>query len=134
MTTPAQASVRHARLWDLLGVILVLGTVVTGLLPAKQMPKLPLNDKIEHIIAYLVLALWFGGLLEPRRYWRLTVWLLALGGGIEIAQGLMHMGREADWFDFYADATGVVAGIALCQLGVRHWVRWAERLLGLAGG
>jgi len=46
------------------------------------------------VVAYLALSLWFGGLLAPRDYFRLALGLLALGGGIEIAQGLMGLGAR----------------------------------------
>ena len=78
-------------------------------------------------MSYLVLALWFGGLLPVRRYAWLALALLALGGGIEIAQGAMGLGRTADWHDFYADAFGTAAGMGLCLAGLRHWVQWLEQ-------
>ena len=88
-----------------------------------------MNDKLEHMIAYGGLALCYGGLLAPRRYPYLGLALLALGGGIEIAQGLMGWGRDADWRDFYADALGAALGLSLCMAGLRHWPSWVERWL-----
>jgi VanZ family protein len=55
--------------------------------------------------------------------------LLLLGGGIEIAQGLMGMGRESDIRDFAADTVGVALGLGLCLLGLRYWVAGCEWLL-----
>jgi hypothetical protein len=88
-----------------------------------------MTDKLEHMIAYGGLALCYGGLMAPRRYGYLGLALLVLGGGIEIAQGLMGWGREADWRDFYADAFGTAVGLALCMAGLRHWTSWADRWL-----
>jgi hypothetical protein len=59
----------------------------------------------------------------------LAALLLALGAAIEVAQGLMAIGRDADLHDFYADAGGVALGLGLCLAGLRHWARWVERCL-----
>ncbi len=118
---------RYSRAWYLFGVILTFVVIVTSLVPARDLPHLRVSDKLEHLIAYCSLALWFGGLLPPRRYLQLGLALLALGGGIEIVQGLMGLGREADWRDFYADALGTAFGLSLCMAGLRHWASWLEQ-------
>jgi VanZ family protein len=119
----------HVKLWYALGIVLTLGVVVSSLVPARDLPRLYISDKTEHIIAYSGLALWFGGLLKPQRYGLLGFLLLLLGGGIEIAQGLMGMGRESDIRDFAADTVGVALGLGLCLLGLRYWVAGFEWLL-----
>jgi hypothetical protein len=120
-------TLRHARLWYLLGIGLTLTVIVASLVPARDLPHVRVSDKVEHFVAYGSLALWFGGLLPLRKYPWLALALLALGGGIEITQGLMGLGREADWRDFYADAWGTALGLGLCLAGLRHWVRWLEQ-------
>jgi VanZ family protein len=128
MSTPTTANgTRHARLWYALGALLTLAVVVTSLLPARELPRLHVSDKLEHLLAYLSLAIWFGGLVRVRRYLWLALALLALGGSIEIAQGLMGLGREADWRDFIAGACGVGLGLLSGLCGLRHWVRWLEQ-------
>lgn len=119
----------HARTWYTVGLLMTAIVVVTSLLPPGDLPQLGINDKVEHGLAYTALTLWFGGLVEPRRYLWLALLLLALGGAIEIAQGLMGLGRQADVRDLYADSYGIAAGLLFCLLGVRHWVRWSERWL-----
>lgn len=118
---------RHYLTWYFLGALLTLVVVVSSLVPNEDLPHVRVSDKVEHIVAYSGLALWFGGLMSPRRYLYLALVLLALGGGIEIAQGLMGLGREADWRDFYADAFGVALGISLCLAGLQHWASWLEK-------
>ena len=118
---------RHHRVWYLLGAVLTLVVIVSGLVPSEDLPRLQLSDKFEHLIAYVGLAVWFGGLLPPRRYVSLALVLLALGGGIEIAQGLMGLGREADWRDFLADALGVGFGLSLSLAGLQYWASWLEQ-------
>jgi VanZ family protein len=117
----------HARFWYLLGALLTLGVIVSSLVPAHDLPNVSVNDKVEHIVAYTALAIWFGGLLERKSYVRVALWLLALGGGIEIAQGLMGLGRTADVRDFLADGLGVLIGLGACLAGLGHWVSWIER-------
>ena len=118
---------RHARVWYVFGAVLTLLVVIGSLLPARDLPSLFLSDKLQHLLAYLALTLWFGGLMAPRRYLLLALGLLALGGGIEIVQGLMGLGREADWRDFLADALGIGLGLSLCMAGLRHWAAWLEQ-------
>lgn len=118
---------RHHRVWYLLGAVLTLVVIVSGLVPSEDLPHWQLSDKFEHLIAYTGLAVWFGGLLRPRRYLQLALALLALGGGIEIAQGLMGLGREADWRDFLADALGVGFGLSLSLAGLQYWASWLEQ-------
>jgi VanZ family protein len=116
----------HWLFWYVVGFLLVAVVLVASLVPTRDLPSVSVNDKIEHFGAYAALALWFGGLTEPRNYYRLSLWLLVMGGGIEIAQGAMNIGRQAEWNDFFADGAGVVAGLALCLMGLRHWASWIE--------
>jgi hypothetical protein len=120
------SSVQNARFWHVVGVGLILIVVVSCLVPVGSVPNFGMSDKLEHMIAYGGLALCYGGLMMPRRYVYLGLALLALGGGIEIAQGLMGWGRNADWRDFYADALGTALGLSLCMAGLRHWPSWAD--------
>ncbi len=117
----------HLRRWYLLGLLLVLAVLYTSLAPASDLPPIGFNDKLEHGSAYMLMALWFGGLVPMRQYGWLAAALLALGGGIEIAQGLMQLGRTADILDFAADGAGMAAGLLLCLCGLRHWASWIER-------
>lgn len=118
---------RHARVWYVIGSALTMLVIVSSLVPSRDLPHLRVSDKVEHLVAYFGLALWFGGLVPLRRYLALALALLMLGGGIEIAQGLMGLGREADWRDFYADSLGVGLGLAVCMAGLRHWATWFEQ-------
>jgi VanZ family protein len=117
----------HARTWYVLGVLLTLAVIFVCLMPARDLPSVSVNDKVEHITAYVALAIWFGGLFTRRAYLWLALGLLVLGGGIEIAQGLMGLGRTADVKDFLADGLGVLIGLGACLAGFEHWVSWIER-------
>jgi VanZ family protein len=59
----------------------------------------------------------------------IAILMLLFGGGIEIAQGAMGLGRDADIMDFVADSVGVVVALIALYLGLGAWPRWIERLI-----
>jgi VanZ family protein len=128
----ARQDLRLARLWWAAGWILLVSVTWSCLEPARYVPNLHVSDKFEHAAAYFLMALWFGGLLERRRYPLLALGLLVLGAIIEVAQGLMGWGRQMDFWDFVADAQGVVLAIALLYAGLGSWMSQLERLFGLS--
>lgn len=83
-------------------------------LPDTDMPLFPHADKAVHAAMFFGLA--FVALADLRLCRRrrleagvciaVAVASAALGGGIELLQHAMGMGRGADWFDFAADAIG----------------------------
>lgn len=89
----------------------LLAVIVLCLLPAEALPPVPLWDKFEHFAAYGMLAA-AGGVGYPTRGARAKVvlCLLALGVGIEVAQGFVP-GREASAMDMLANAIGAVTGV-----------------------
>jgi VanZ family protein len=78
------------------------------LAPSRDLPKVNLWDKEEHAIAWFVLAA-TGLLLSPRRPRAIALYAFGVGAFVEIAQGLMGLGRDADWHDLAADSVGIVA-------------------------
>ena len=120
------------KLWWILGVLLVVLVVVVCLLPGGDLPSTPFNDKINHFISHCALAVWFAGLMPQRRWWKIFLGLLALGIAIEVAQGLMHAGRESDPLDVAANSVGAAAGLAMAWLGLARWPELVSRLLGRA--
>lgn len=121
------ARVTHARVWYIAGVALTIFVVTLSLLPARDVPRIGVSDKIEHAAAFALLTVWFAGLVTPRHYIWLALALLGLGGGIEIAQWVMGLGRYADVRDFIADGVGIAFGLTLSLLGLRHWAGFIER-------
>jgi VanZ family protein len=76
-------------------------------------------DKLLHAGGFFVLTLLAGRASEGGRIgFALAVGLVALGGGLELAQSFIP-GRTTDVFDFLANTVGVVAGMFV------H--RWHER-------
>ena len=123
-------SLRFPRLWLSLGWTAVALAVVVCLVPISELPQPPkLSDKAEHFIAYVVLSLWFAGIYARSRYWAIALGLTLLGVLIELAQGAMHYGRQADPADVIANCSGIVAGLMLCWFGLGSWMQRVESLV-----
>jgi VanZ family protein len=120
---------RLARLWWALGWALVVFITVSCLEPPRYVPNLHLWDKAEHALAFGGMALWFGGLVRRSRYLLVAFVMLLFGGGIEIAQGVMRLGRDMDIMDFLADGVGISIALTALYLGLGAWACWAERMI-----
>lgn len=99
---------------------LVLGVMLALLIASLTLTPLPADrimtggiDKVYHFLAFA--ALIFPVILTDSRRWLWAVPLaVAYGGAIELIQP--SVGRTADWLDFGADLTGVLAGAALAEI------------------
>ena len=87
-------------------------------------------DKVEHLAAYVLLALWFTGLVARGRYWAVAAGLLALGLLIEVLQWRMNLGRSAEALDMLANTLGVAVGITIALLATGGWAPRLESWLG----
>jgi VanZ family protein len=108
----------------------ILAAVVFGsLTPPSQFPQAIslFNDKALHFAAYFLMAFWFAGSLERKRYVWVAVGLLVLGALIEVLQYWMGLGRAADWRDFVADALGIFLALSFARAGLGNWMAWVER-------
>lgn len=116
--------------WWLLGWVMLAATVNESLQQhVWKVAEVIAWDKANHFTGYFLLTTWFTGVAQRRRYPVVGALLIAFGGALEIAQGLMHEGRTADWFDFLANSLGVSAGVGLAALGLGNWMIWVETLL-----
>jgi VanZ family protein len=122
-------TVRYPRLWFCVGLVLAAIITFVSLMPARQLPQLGISDKLEHAFAYLLLGFWFASVIARWDYIFILLALIALGGGIEIAQGLMGLGRESDLHDFAANAFGASIGIGIALTPLGRWVSVIERRL-----
>jgi VanZ family protein len=122
------------RLWWVVGWAMVLYITVSCLEPARYVPNLHLWDKAEHSLAFFGMTVWFGGLSRRSRYPVVALLMAALGGGIEIAQGTMGLGRDMDVMDFVADSIGITVALILLYLGLGAWPRWIEGIFWRSRG
>jgi hypothetical protein len=118
--------VRHPRSWLTIGWVLIIAAIVISLLPGHTLPKTGVSDKFEHSLLYVVLAVWFAGLYPRSRYVVIGVALFLMGAVIEVAQGVMNLGRFADVRDVVANTTGIVIGLVLAGAGLGGWAQWID--------
>ena len=114
--TPRAGSLRafaRPRLW--LG-IWILGWVLAISLSLLRPPPigidLPDSDKVGHLLAYATLSAWAMMIFATRRAWLLAaLGLVALGIGLEFAQGALTDYRLRDPRDAIANTLGVLLGL-----------------------
>lgn len=71
------------------------------------------SDKLEHLLAYCFLMLWFCQLDGFSRL-RLAVAFVAMGVGLEVLQGMTSY-RTFEYADMLANSTGVLIGWILAH-------------------
>lgn len=77
----------------------------------------PFADKIAHFLAYAAIA--GAALLSGWMRWAFAIAFATLwGAGVEVAQGVMDIGREPSAFDGLANLLGATFG-AMLALGLR---------------
>ncbi|MDL5367165.1 VanZ family protein [Xanthomonas sp. NCPPB 2654] len=117
--------------WLGLWLLAIAAVIAVCLGPPPQIPELPSgSDKIEHFLAYFLLA-WGAVQLfaRPRALLLAALGLVALGIGIEFAQGALTTDRLADPRDALANSVGVAAGMALLPTPLRNCMLWLDRCL-----
>ncbi|HSN73018.1 MAG TPA: hypothetical protein VLT59_15985 [Steroidobacteraceae bacterium] len=124
----------YRRAWIAGGIALVAAVLFGSLLPVPALPEVPGGDKLHHLVAYGLLAVWFAGMVRPGRELHVAVVLLALGGAIELLQGLPALGRSREAVDMVANGWGVLIGLVLARLGLQGWCLHVERWLGARHG
>jgi VanZ family protein len=125
----SRPELRWSNFWWACDWAIVIAVVLGSLIPPNDFPK-PVaffNDKVLHFGAYFLMAFWFAGSLERKRYVWVAVGLAILGALIEVVQYWMGFGRDADWRDFVADVFGIAAGLGIAWLGLGNWMAWVER-------
>ncbi|HEX6860853.1 MAG TPA: hypothetical protein VF138_11725 [Caulobacteraceae bacterium] len=85
-----------------------------SLIPRTELPKTGVSDKWEHLVVYALLTL--VGAWTYRSRAGLGAVLVGYGVVLEILQGVMGLGRQADVVDALANSLGVVIGLSLVLL------------------
>lgn len=111
---------RFPRLWLGLWWLAIAMTLVVCLVPPPPLALPQNSDKVEHFLAYFLLA------SAAVQIYRTRVALLCagaglvlLGVGIEFLQGALTTDRMADPMDALANSVGVVAGMATALTPLR---------------
>jgi VanZ family protein len=108
--------------------------VVTYFTLAPNPPQIDLEqgDKLQHLIAYASLMLWFAQVQNGRTERRITALLLvAMGIALELAQGLTDY-RSLSSADMAANTAGVALGWLAAPPRLPNAFAWVSALLGRA--
>ena len=116
---------RRPLLWSSLWMLAVAVVFVASLIPVSGLPEVPKHtDKVEHLLAYAVLAAGAVQLFARRLSWGVVCVLLVLMGiGLEYLQAQMGLGRMLDRNDALANSIGVLIGLATA------FTPWRDALL-----
>ena len=121
---------RRPWLWLGLWLAAVLAVIALSLVAAPKLPEVPTGgDKVEHFLAYFLLAAGAVQLFRIPRYWLwCTAGLVAMGIGLEFAQGAFTVDRMADPMDALANTLGALGGLAIALTPLRDLLlRWETR-------
>jgi hypothetical protein len=121
-------SLPHARVWLILGWVLIAAIVVGSLIPQVPTFGIGISDKVEHFTSYFVLMLWFSGLYERRQHWLLALAFFLMGAALELLQGALTTTREMDIDDALTNGAGVMAAFLVARFGLSAWARRVEDL------
>ena len=116
-------------LWAGLWWLAVLVVVVLSLVPPPPMELPRHGDKVEHLLAYALLAAAAVQVWRPGRPLLLAgLGLVLMGVLLEFAQGGLTATRQADPFDALANTVGVLLGLATAATPLRDvLLRWSGR-------
>ena len=120
---------RRRRAWLGLWWLAIAIVIVACLVPGGDLPQLPVSDKVEHALAFLLLAA--SGVQLYRTGKPLLVvglGLLALGILIELAQHAFSSSRVMEPADVLADAIGILLGLGTAWTPRRDVLRRLDRL------
>jgi hypothetical protein len=109
-------SFRFAKLWLVLGWMLVSLVVILSLWPKPpELLGFEQSDKLSHIMAYMILMLWFANIYPQRPHQvRLAIWFFAMGAGLELLQGLTGY-RTFKFADILANGFGIFLALYLAK-------------------
>ncbi len=119
-------SVRARKINRLVFVVFVAAAayaLARALLPDNDSLGLIPWDKAKHFIVFYVLSILASLALPLSRLHRIGLVILAFGAAIEILQAFV--GRDASWFDLFADACGISA--AYGPMLISKWWRVTAR-------
>jgi VanZ family protein len=116
------------RMWLAVWFLAIIVLVVVCLLPAPDLPKVGVNDKLEHALAFALLASSAVQLFtRGRTLVTVAAGLLALGIGIECAQAVFTTTRAMELADVVADAIGIGAGMLVAWTPLRDVLLHIDR-------
>lgn len=120
-TTGMLKPLRWPRFWLCLWWLAIAVTITVCLIPPPPLDLPKNSDKVEHFLAYFLLAASAVQIYRTRAALLCAgVGLVGLGIGIEFLQGALTDNRMADPMDALANSVGVVAGMAIAFTPLRN--------------
>lgn len=113
------------RLPRVIFAVTLIGTMIAAVLPAPDAPTLGGSDKVNHIAAFVTLSILATWAWPRASLWRIGLSMSALGGLIEVVQGIPSIARDAEWADWYADTAA--AAITLTLVAILRRTRSSEK-------
>ncbi len=112
-------------------IILFVATSI----PAQSVPSFGVGDKLNHFLAYLILALLLYLTLsfqDKSKFAKcnavlLTISIILLYGVIDELHQMLIPGRSAEFLDWVADAVGAVCGVLIISSLLKKFKKEAER-------
>jgi VanZ family protein len=118
---------RSGSRWLWTGVAVVAAVLLVSLLPLDTKSlEVTYIDKFLHLIAFMLLMIFLGGIIVKQFHWLLFLFLYAFGALIEALQILVP-GRAAEVADLLADFAGLTLGWLLIAYVLADWCLWLER-------
>jgi len=103
--------------------VTMAGTFIAAVLPAAEAPMISPSDKINHMIAFVVLTILAAWAYPRAHLFLLIAAMAAVGGAVELVQAIPFIGRDAEWADWRADV--LAAGVTLIVVAVGRAARRA---------
>jgi VanZ family protein len=130
MSADRALPLRYRAVWLGIGVVALVVGLGLALAPLAAPPRILGGDKGVHFLSMMLLTIWFLGICDTRMTAWVAILLAGYGIGVEILQGFTPY-RAADPYDVLADLGGVATGVLASVVGLRHWCRRLESLLGV---
>ena len=107
---------KYAKLWLTLGWLLAAVIIFLSLWPKPPQPfEFEQSDKLSHVIAYMILMLWFAN-IYPRRssQLQLSLGFFVMGVCLEFLQGMTEY-RTFAYADMLANGLGILLALYLAK-------------------
>ena len=107
---------RYAKLWLILGWLLVALIIFLSLYPKPPQPlEFEQSDKVSHILAYMILMLWFANIYPQRSsQLQLSIGFFVMGVCLELLQGMTQY-RTFSYIDMLANGIGILLALYLAK-------------------
>ena len=114
---------RYAKLWLILGWLLVAVIVFLSLWPKAPQPfEFEQSDKLSHIVAYMILMLWFANIYPQRSSQvQISIGFFVMGVCLEFLQRMTGY-RTFSYADMLANGLGILLALYLAKTRLANYL------------